>query len=152
VFTSTKPVILTDLYDVSRIVSVDFGKKRVGIAIADPLRLFTQPFGTFSPDRSLDVLKEIHADEGIDTIVLGWPLTLEGEEGAATRFVEPFYNRIRKALEGVEIIKWDERFSSEVARESIRSAGVGRKGRRDKARVDAAAAAVILQEYLDANR
>ena len=121
----------------------------MGIAIADPLRIFAQPYGTYSPDQSVDTLRALHSREGIDTIIIGWPLTLEGKEGEATQYVEPFYNRIKKVFKSIHVIKWDERFSSEVAKESIRAAGVRQKGRRDKARVDAAAAAVILQEYLD---
>lgn len=132
-----------------RLVGVDYGKRRVGIAVADPLRLFAQPFGTFSQDDAVAALRRLQDEEGIETIVVGWPLTPEGEEGAATQFVQPFINRLRNALRGVEIIKWDERYSSQRARNAILKAGARRKARRDKARVDAAAAALILQEYLD---
>lgn len=133
-----------------RIVGVDYGKRRVGIAVADPLRLFAQPYGTFSPDEAVAALRKLHAEDGIAVIVVGWPLTLEGAEGEATRFVQPYINRLRNTLRDVEIVKWDERYSSERAKEAIRNAGAGRKARRDRARVDAAAAAVVLQEYLDA--
>ena len=132
-----------------RLVAVDYGTKRVGLAVADPLRLFAQPFGTFAPDEAVEALRALHRDEGIETIVVGWPLTPEGEEGAATRRVEPYFNRLRNAFPGVEVVRWDERFSSARAKEAIRAAGAGRKARRDKGRVDRAAAAVVLQEYLD---
>ena len=132
-----------------RIVAVDYGRKRAGLALADPLRLIAQPFGTYSPDDLLKVLIQLKKDEGIETVVVGWPLTQEGEEGPATEKVQMFINRMVKVLAGVSFVKWDERFSSQIAREAIRSAGVKKKKRRDKARVDAAAAAVILQEYLD---
>lgn len=133
----------------SRIVGVDYGKKRVGIALADPLRIFARPYGTFRPGEAVAALERLEAEEGIEVIVVGWPMTLEGEAGEATRFVQPFINRLRKALPGVEVVKQDERFSSERAKEAIRAAGAKRKARRDKARVDAAAAALILQDYLD---
>lgn len=132
-----------------RIVAVDYGTRRVGLAVADPLRLFAQPFGTFPPDQAVEALRALHRDEGIETVVVGWPLTPDGEEGAATRRVEPFFNRLRNALPGVEVVRWDERYSSARAKEAIRAAGAGRKARRDKGRVDRAAAAVVLQEYLD---
>ena len=132
-----------------RIVGVDYGKKRVGIALADPLRIFAQPYGTFSPAEAVAALQRLEAEEGIERIVVGWPLTPEGEAGEATRFVQPFINRLRKALPGVAFTKQDERFTSERAKKAIRAAGVKRKARRDKARVDAAAAALILQDYLD---
>lgn len=133
-----------------RIVGVDYGKRRVGLAVADPLRLFAQPYGTHSPDEAVAALRKLYEEEGIEVIVVGWPLTPEGEEGAATEFVQVFINRLCNALRGVEIVKWDERFTSQRARQAILEAGARRKARRDKARVDAAAAAIILQEYLDA--
>lgn len=132
-----------------RIVAVDYGKKRVGLAVADPLRLFSRPLGTYDPDGAIDALRQLYEAEGLAVIVVGWPLTLDGEEGEATRFVQPYVNRLRNAFKGVEIVKWDERFSSERAKAAILEAGVRRKARREKGRVDAAAAAIILQEYLD---
>lgn len=132
-----------------RVVAVDYGTKRVGLAVADPLRLFAQPFGTFPPEEALAALRRLHAEEGLAAIVVGWPLTPEGEEGAAVERVRPFFNRLRKVFPGVEVVAWDERFSSRRAAEAIRAAGARKMARRDKARVDRAAAAVILQEYLD---
>jgi len=132
-----------------RIVAVDYGKKRVGLALADPLRFFAQPFGTYSPAEAVLKLQELHRTERIETIVIGWPLTPDGEEGQATGWVQQYINRLRNALPGVTIIKWDERYSSERAKVAIREAGARRKARRDKARVDAAAAALLLQEYLE---
>lgn len=134
-----------------RLVGVDYGTKRVGLAVSDPLRLFTRPHGTFPPNDALAELRAIAARDGIERIVVGWPLTPEGEAGAATRFVEPFVNRLRKAFPQVDVVTWDERFTSARAKAAIREAGVRRKGRRDKGRVDAAAAALILQDYLDAH-
>ncbi len=132
-----------------RLVGVDVGTKRVGLAVADPLWLFAQPLETYAPDGAVAALRALHAREGIETLVVGWPLTPEGEEGAATERVQPFVNRLRNALPGVAVVTWDERFSSVRAKEAIRAAGAGRKARRDRGRVDRAAAAVILQEYLD---
>ncbi len=132
-----------------RIVAVDYGTKRVGLAVADPLRLFAQPLGTYPPDEAVEQLRALHRAEGIEALVVGWPLAPDGEEGAATERVRPYFNRLRNAFPGVVLVAWDERFSSVRAKEAIRAAGAGRKARRDKGRVDRAAAAVILQEYLD---
>ncbi len=133
-----------------RLVAVDYGKKRVGLAVADPLRIFARPFGTFAPGEAVAALQRLHADEGIETLVVGWPLLPDGSEGEATTWVQAFIERLRAALPGVEIVRWDERYTSVRAKEAIRAAGARRKARRDKARVDAAAAAILLQEYLDA--
>jgi putative holliday junction resolvase len=135
-----------------RIASVDFGMRRVGIAVADPLRLFAQPLGTFSPDEAIERLARLAAEEGLETIVVGWPLNMEGEEGPATRRVTPFLNRLRKAFRAVDIVRWDERESSRRAVDSLVQAGVRKKGRREKGRIDRAAAAIILQEFLDESR
>ena len=133
-----------------RVVGVDYGTKRVGLAVADPLRLFAQPQGTYPPEQAVRVLRRLHETDGIEAVVVGWPLTPDGEEGAATQLVQPFINRLKNVLRDVVIVKWDERYTSEAAREVLLRTGIGRKARREKGRVDAVAAALILQEYLDA--
>ena len=134
-----------------RLVGVDYGTRRVGLALADPLRLFAQPYGAYAPDEALRVLQALRTEEGIETVVVGWPLTLEGKEGEATRRVQAYIRRLRKALPGTRIVRRDERFTSEMAKDAIRIYGVRRSGhpKDDKSRVDAAAAALILQDYLD---
>lgn len=134
---------------VARIVGIDFGTRRVGIAVADPLRLFAQPLGTHPPDEAAEVLRRLDAEEGIETIVLGWPLEDDGGAGAAVRRVVPFRNRLRKLFPQARTIEWDERDSSRTAVEALVAAGVRKGARRRKGRVDRAAAAIILQQYLD---
>lgn len=133
----------------SRVVGVDVGTKRVGVAIADPLQLFAKPHGTFSPDEALDTLRSLDEDEGVDLVVVGWPLTEGGAEGEAVEMVADYVERIENVLGGVEVVRRDERFTSEIAKDLLRDAGVKQPGRYDKGRVDAAAAAVILQDYLN---
>lgn len=134
----------------SRVIAIDVGTKRVGIAKADPLQMFAQVHGTYPPEAALDELERIHAEDGIETLVVGWPLTEEGEEGDATDLVEAYIDRIRERLPDLPIEKNDERYTSEMAKDALRRAGVKQPGRHDKGRVDAAAAALILQHYLDA--
>ena len=81
-----------------RIAAVDYGAKRVGLAMTDPLRMFAQPIGTFSPDDALARLVELHSVDGIETVVVGWPLMESGEEGKATRRVEPYFGRLKNTL------------------------------------------------------
>lgn len=131
-------------------MGVDYGRKRVGLALADPLRMFAQPYGTFSPNDAFHAIEGLHASEGIETVVVGWPLTLDGEEGPATAMVQEFVNRLRNAFgDAFAIVKRDERFTSEMAKDAIRLYGQKRKGPPDRGRIDAAAAALILQDYLD---
>ncbi|PSQ96134.1 MAG: Holliday junction resolvase RuvX [Bacteroidetes bacterium SW_9_63_38] len=133
----------------SRIVGADVGTKRVGLATSDPLRLFAQVEGTYPPDEALDTIASLNDEEGIEVIVVGWPLTEAGEEGEATEMVEGFVERLCETLGPVPVERRDERYTSEMAKDLLRRAGVSQPGRYDKGRVDAAAAAVILQDYLD---
>jgi putative Holliday junction resolvase len=133
----------------ARVVGVDVGTKRVGIAVADPLRLFAQVEGTYSPDEAMEVLADLQDEHGIATVVVGWPLTEEGTEDEATEMVDAFVDRMRERVGEVPVERRDERFTSEIAKDLLRRAGVSQPGRYDKGRVDAAAAAVILQNYLD---
>ena len=128
---------------------MDYGSRRVGLAITDPLQMFAQPLDTLPPAASIERLVSVHAEQGLEAVVVGWPLTEAGEEAEAIARVRPYIGRLKKALPGVRIETQDERYSSRRAVDGLVRAGVGRKGRRDKARIDAAAAAVILQDYLD---
>lgn len=133
----------------ARLVGVDVGTKRVGLAVADPLRLFAHPRGTYDPEEALTVLRKIRDEQGIEAVVVGWPLTEAGAEEEATEMVQSYVARIREVLGEVEVVREDERYTSEIAKDLLRRAGVSQPGRHDKGRVDAAAAAVILQGYLD---
>lgn len=123
--------------------------KRVGIAVADPLRMFAQPRGTYSPDESLAQLEALSETDGIDVIVIGWPLTPADEEGWMTDRVQEYINRLRKAVRNARIVKWDERGSSREAREMIKSGANPSLRSSGRERVDTAAAGLLLQQYLD---
>ena len=131
----------------TRAAGVDYGARRVGIAVTDPLRLFARPVGTYGPGEALKVLAEwAAADVGV--IVVGWPVLDDGTEGAAVDRIRPFLGRLRKAAPGAEVVLQDERDSSRRAMADLVEAGAGRQRRRDKATLDAAAACVILQDWL----
>jgi len=133
-----------------RWVGVDVGTKRIGIARSDPLGMFAQAYGTFTPAVAVDELQRLHEEDGIEVLVVGWPLSPDGGENDATAFVNAFVEDLQEPLSDVEVVRQDERFSSEIAIGNLREAGVRQPGRFDKGEVDAAAAAVILQDYLDA--
>lgn len=138
--------------DKGRVLGVDFGTKRVGIAIADPLRLFAQPVGTFSPDEALDVIARVHGEDTVEIIVIGWPLDEDGSLGKMTKLVTEYINRIRKRVPGAEIVRKDERFTSEKAKELIRQSERPSLKKSGRERIDTAAAGLLLQEYLDEQR
>lgn|SRR5690554_2909865 len=135
----------------ARIIGLDYGEQRVGLAIADPTRMFAQSHGTFSPKEALAELARIHEAERIAILVIGWPLELDGSEGPAVGRVKGYLKRLRGVLPEAELVRWDERFSSKRAARILVEAGVRKSQRRKKGRLDQAAAAVILQEYLDEN-
>lgn len=132
-----------------RIVGIDYGTKRVGMAIADPLRLFSQPVGTYSQDEAIDVLVRIDAESGIEIIVIGWPLTEDGSTGIATVRVQQYVNRLKKKFKRAVFILQDERYTTQRAKELIKEGGNPSLRKSGRQRIDTAAAGVILQEYLE---
>ncbi|MEM1117211.1 MAG: Holliday junction resolvase RuvX [Bacteroidota bacterium] len=137
------------LTDPPRLVGVDYGSRRVGLAVADPLGLFARPLGTYAPGEALDVLARLGAEAGIEAVIVGWPLLDDGAEGQAVDRVKPFVGRLRKAVPGVRVELQDERDSSRRAMANLVEAGVPRGARRKKATLDAVAACVILQDWID---
>ncbi len=131
-----------------RLVGVDFGTTKVGLSIADPLHLFAQSVGTYSPVESIEILKDMLAKEGIDALIVGWPPPLEEEE-KIHRSIRGWIQRVQKQLGQIEIVMIDESFSSREAEETLFKSGIKKKQRRQKGRVDQVAAAIILQRYLD---
>ena len=131
-----------------RIVAVDYGAKRVGLAMADPFGMFATPLGTVSPGEALVRLAALDAEHGIATLVVGWPIDDAGSEARAVAQVGPFIGRARRAAPNAEIVRMDERDSSRRAMQDLVAAGTSRKARRRKGALDAAAACVILEDYL----
>lgn len=135
-----------------RVVAIDYGTKRVGLAKSDPLGMFAQPAGTFSPDEALEFLVQLDQSDPLRAIVIGWPLEEDGSHGKMIKLVSEYINRIRKRLPEVEIVRRDERYSSERAKELIRSGERPSMRKTGRERIDMAAAGIILQEYLDEPR
>lgn len=139
------------MQEYARLIGIDVGKKRVGIARTDLLKTIASPVGTFPPHKVIPELKNISQKDTIEKFVIGWPLSTQGEEGSATQMVEKFIKKLRNAFPDIEIVKVDERYTSNKARELMIEAGVPKKKRQEKGRVDRIAAAIILQNYLDTN-
>jgi len=139
------------LQEYARLIGIDVGKKRVGIAQTDLLKTIASPVGTFSPDQVIGEIKQIADKAPVEKIVVGWPLSLSGEEGEATKMVTDFIKKLRQSFPTIEIAKVDERYTSTQARGLMIEAGIPKKKRQEKGRVDRIAAAIILQNYLDSN-
>lgn len=134
-----------------RFLAIDYGLKRTGIAVTDPLRIIATGLLTIETNNILKFLKEYTIKEKVDTFVLGYPLNLDG---TATHGTEPV-TRFRKILENefpdIPVIYEDERYTSKLAVEAMVMGGVRKKQRRDKSLIDKISATIILQAYLERN-
>ncbi|MCH2451396.1 MAG: Holliday junction resolvase RuvX [Gracilimonas sp.] len=139
------------MQEYARLIGIDVGKKRVGIAQTDLLKTIAAPVGTFSPEEVFSEIEKISDQFPVEKFVIGWPLSLSGEEGSATQMVENFIKKLRNSFPDIEIVKVDERYTSTQARTLMVEAGIPQKKRKEKGRVDRIAAAIILQNYLDSN-
>ena len=132
-----------------RLLGIDFGTKRVGIAITDPLRIFAYALVTITNDNNFwKVFNQLFVDYEIETIVLGYPLKESGKRSASTELIEKF-KEILENNTNIPIVLSDERYSSVIAKQQILESVKSKKKRQDKGLVDKNAAAIILQEYLD---
>lgn len=133
----------------SRILSVDYGKKRTGLAVTDPLQIIANGLVTVATSKLFDFLKDYISKEEVELIVVGRPLQLNGQPSENLARVEQFVNRWRKAMPEVPIEYYDERFTSVLAQQAIIVGGVKKKTRReDKGLVDEVSATIILQDYM----
>jgi putative Holliday junction resolvase len=139
------------LQEYARLIGIDVGKKRVGIAQTDLLKTIATPVGTYSPEEVFSEIKNITEHSSVEKFVVGWPLSLDGKEGSATQMVEKFIKKLSQSFPNIEIVKIDERYTSNQARSLMVEAGIPQKKRKEKGRVDRIAAAIILQNHLDSN-
>lgn len=135
--------------DYTRIMGIDFGLKRIGIAISDPLHIFASAFTTFQNDENLfKNLNQLISKKNIKLIILGMPSDEETSNTSIVKQVKKFKERLFKESK-LEIIEWDETYTSVIAEKRIIESVNKKKNRRKKELVDMNSASVILQEYLD---
>lgn len=135
----------------ARILALDWGKVRVGVAISDPMGMFASPYDTFQAkphDRLLERIKAVIEEEQVEKVIVGLPYNMDGSEGSSAESAKAFADEVRNL--GAIVEHHDERLTSYEAEKKLREAG--RKPSRDKGRVDRAAAALLLQDYLDSRQ
>jgi putative Holliday junction resolvase len=135
-----------------RILAIDFGTKRVGLAVTDPLRIIASPLETVHAKDVIQYIKDYDATEGIDEIVLGMPKKLDGTSTNATQHVQNFHKNLKKQFPEKPVYLHDERFTSKIALDAMIAAGSKKKDRREKGNIDKVSAAVILQSYLESKQ
>ncbi len=133
----------------ARIIAIDYGKKRVGVAVTDPLQLIATGLATVASNEIFSFLKNYFATENVETIVVGLPKQLNNEPSESMKYVAPFIQGLKNKFPGKKIKPVDERFTSVLAHQAMIDGGLKKKARQNKALVDEISATIILQSYLE---
>ncbi|MCR4958476.1 MAG: Holliday junction resolvase RuvX [Prevotella sp.] len=136
----------------ARILSIDYGRKRTGVAVTDPLQLIAGGLATVATSELYDWLVGYVGREPVERIVIGEPRQANGQPSENMQRVQQFVNRWRKAQPHIPIEFYDERFTSVLAHQAMLDGGLRKKARQDKALVDQISATIILQNYLESRR
>lgn len=132
----------------ARILSIDYGLRRTGLAVTDPLQIIATGLTTVETRQLTPFLKDYFARETVELIIIGDPKNLDDSDTHATPLVEKFIKELEKSFPAIPVKKVDERFTSKMAKNAMLEMGLKKKQRRDKALVDEIAATIMLQEYL----
>lgn len=135
----------------ARILAIDYGKKRTGIAVTDPLQLIATGLTTVDTPKLFSFLKSYVLQESVALFVIGEPKNNDGSDTDATPLVRQCISRLRREFSAIPIATVDERYTSKMARQAMLDMGMKKKQRQNKAMVDQIAATIILQDYLDAH-
>lgn len=134
----------------ARILAIDLGTKRTGLAVTDPLQILANPLETIETSQLIFFLKSYCAKEEVETLVLGLPIRLDGQDNEMTPRVMKLKEDLQQVFPGKKIALVDERFTSKMAMQSMIAMGSKKKDRREKAgNLDKVSAAIILQSYLE---
>ena len=134
-----------------RIIAIDYGTKRTGLAVTDPLRIIANALDTVETKQLEKYLADYFSKNDVDIIVLGKPSQMNGQPSETMRYIEPLAGRLRHAYPEKKVVLYDERFTSVMAHRTILDSGIGKMARRDKALVDRISATIILQSYMDSS-
>ena len=131
-----------------RILAIDYGRKRCGIAVTDPLRIVASGLTTVPSAQLVDFIRRYREANGIDFIVVGEPRDMHGTPSESTRYLRPAMAALRKAIPDIGLVSFDERFTSVLAHRAMLDGGLPKMARRDKALVDEMSATIILNDFL----
>ena len=131
-----------------RILGIDYGRKRTGISVTDPLQIVAGNLATVPTHTLMSFIKDYITREQVDRIIIGQPTQLNGDPSESMKYITPFVNRLHKELPDMPVVMYDERFTSTIAHQAMIDGGMKKSDRRDKSRVDAIAATIILNDYL----
>ena len=132
-----------------RIIGIDYGRKRVGVAVTDPLGIFASALDTVHSAKIIDYLKKYASNENVVRFVVGYPVNMNGKPSEAAKDVDIFLKHLAKAFPDIPVTLEDERFTSVLAHRAMIEGGMSKKDRMNKESVDKISAAIILQSYMD---
>lgn len=135
-----------------RILAIDYGKKRTGIAVTDNLQMIANGLATIETKELERFILDYVAKEDVCTIVVGKPTQMNGEDSENMKRIEPFFNRLKKMFPNKEVTYYDERFTSVLAHQAMLQSGINRKARQNKALVDKISATIILEDYMQSKQ
>lgn len=135
-----------------RLLAIDFGRKRCGIAVTDALRIVANPLETVDTSQLIAFVKQYIAREKVDGIVVGKPKNLNGEDSDSMRYLTPVINKLRKEIAPTPITFFDERFTSVLAHRAMLDGGMRKMARRNKEVVDRISASIILNDFLNSQQ
>ncbi len=136
----------------ARILAIDFGEKRTGIAVTDPLQIIANGLTTVDTNTIHTFLDDYFAKEQVEKVVIGYPKTLRNEPAVVTAKIDKFLAKFTQKHPDIEVVKLDERFTSKMAFQTMIDSGIGRMARRNKALIDQISATIILQYYLESTK
>jgi len=132
-----------------RILAIDYGRKRAGIAVTDPMRIIATPLGTIPAGNLETFLKDYFSREKVDIIVVGYPKQMNNKPSEAVKYIDPFINRLKKLFPEKKLFLADERFTSVMGQRTLLEGGVKKKKRMDKSLIDKISASLILQSFME---
>ncbi|MEE0912367.1 MAG: Holliday junction resolvase RuvX [Paludibacteraceae bacterium] len=135
-----------------RILAIDYGRKRVGLAVTDSLKIIANGLTTVKSCDVLKFLSDYLSRESVELIVVGLPKTMNNEESDSMQYIKPFVEKLKKQHPNVPVEMYDERFTSVLAHKAMLEGGLKKKERQNKALVDEISATIILQSYMESNR
>lgn len=133
----------------ARLLSIDFGKKRTGIAVTDDFQMIASGLTTVETDNLLPFLKDYFAKEKVETVIIGNPKRLNNEPSEIVPLIEQFLEKFSREFPEITVEKVDERFTSKMAFQTMIDSGLKKKQRQNKALIDEIAATIILQDYMN---
>lgn len=136
----------------ARILSIDYGKRRTGLAVTDPLQIIAGGLCTVDTPQLMNYILDYVKKEEVECVVIGMPTQTNGQPSENQARVREFTGRLKKVLPNMSVVFWDERFTSVMAHQTMLESGLSKKRRQDKALVDEISAIIILQSYMESKR